>query len=63
MSAALNLSSIEAVCHMLLLLLWRQRRLWRKWNLLLLLLLWLLLWWLLLWWLLLWWLLLLLLLW
>jgi hypothetical protein len=63
----LNLSSIEAICHVLLLLLWRQRGLRREWNLLLLLLLWLLLWWLLLWWLLLllllWWLLLLLLCW
>jgi hypothetical protein len=61
-SAALNLSSIEAICHVLLLLLWlwRQQRLQREWNMLLL---WLLLWWLLLWWLLLWWLLLLLLLW
>jgi hypothetical protein len=47
----------------LLLLLWQQRRLQCKWNLLLLVLLCLLLWWLLLWWLLLWWLLLLLLLW
>jgi hypothetical protein len=73
MSMALNLSSIEAICHVLLLLLWRQRRQRHNWNLLLLLLLWwlllllLLLWWLLLllllrWLLLLWWLLLLLLL-
>ena len=49
MSMALNLSSIEAICHVLLLLLWRQWRMRHKWNLLLLLLLlWLLLWWLLL---------------
>jgi hypothetical protein len=38
MSTALNLSSIEAICHMLLLLLWRLRQLRHKWNLLLLLL-------------------------
>jgi hypothetical protein len=51
MSTALHLSSIEAICQVLLLLLGWQQWLRHKWNLLLLLLLWLLL--LLLWWLLL----------